>query len=485
MSTLISITSKINLTLSIIVAILYILLAVASAIHVLLHKKNIRACIGWIALIFLSPFVGTLLYILLGINRVQRKGSKLRSKGFFLKKLTKKEKTELFLNMPLEQKQFLKFGYNVYKQNFCDGNTVEPLQNGNKAYPKMIESIKSARKEVLIESYIFDSDEETDKFIEAFNTAISNGAKIKVIIDAIGTLKFFRRTIEAKLSQIKGLEYAVFLPPHIPIAFPFINLRNHRKIMIIDGKTAYFGGMNLSKNNVNIDDKKNGVLDMTFKVCGDVVDQMSQIFEDDWFFVTGKQFVSHSKSVKSMKPGKVLARVISDGPDKDGGRIEMLIHGRINFAKKKISILTPYFLPEDNILTSLEIMAMRGVEVEIIIPQKCDHVFMDWAHEPNFKRLLEKGIKIYRTPRPFDHSKICVIDDEWSFIGSANWDVRSFRLHFESIMEVIDKNFAKQLLEIIEAKKSCAKPVLLEDIEKTNIFVRIRNNACRLFTPYF
>lgn len=470
---------------SVAVAVLYILLAIGTTIHILLNKDDIKGSIGWIALVFLSPFIGTVLYIFLGINRVKRKGSKLRSKGLILENMSKKEKKERFEKLPLNAKQFIKFGFNVYNQNFTHGNNIKPLLNGVEAYPEMIKSIKKAKKEVLVESYIFDSDDETDKFIEAFKIAIKNGAKIKIIIDGIGTLKFFKRSIESKLSKIKGLKYSVFLPPQIPVAFAFINLRNHRKIMVIDGKIAFFGGMNLSKDNILIKDKKRGVLDITFKVEGPVIDQIAQVFEDDWYFAANEEMFSHSKILKGTKKGDMLARVIPDGPDKDSGKIELLIHGRINSAQKKIIIVTPYFLPENNILTALELAAMRGVDIEIILPIKSDHIIMNWAEEPNFKRLIEKGIKIYKTPRPFDHSKIFVIDNEWSFIGSANWDVRSFKLHFESNMEVLSKSFAKELTQIANQKRKKSKIVTLESIKKINILKRIRNNAFRLITPYY
>ncbi|MDR0800799.1 MAG: phospholipase D-like domain-containing protein [Endomicrobium sp.] len=464
-----------------VIACICIVLFIGTSVHILLHKDDIKSSIGWIAVVLFSPFIGTILYIFLGINRVKRKGARLRKKTIISGKYSIEN---IYKNLPVNYRQFIIFGYNVYPQNFVFGNSVEPLQNGIEAYPEMTKTIKNAKKEVLISSYIFDYDNETDKFLEAFKNAIKNGAAVKVLVDGIGTLRFFHRSIEKKLARIKGLEYGVFLPPHIPVTMPFINLRNHRKIMIIDRETAFFGGMNLSKKNVLIDDPKNGILDITFKIKGHIINQMSEVFKDDWEFATGKKFKSSPKRLPSIEADTIPARIIPDGPDNKSGIIELISHGAINVATKKILIMTPYFLPENNILTAIEMAAMRGVDVDIIIPDKGDYGFINRAVEPNFLRLIKSGVKIYRTPRPFDHSKIFVVDDEWVFIGSANWDVRSFKLNFESNIELFSKNLARKLSDIAESKKRKAKLTTAHECKTLPFLKRIRNNACRLLTPY-
>jgi cardiolipin synthase len=461
--------------------VIYIALSIGTAVHVLLHKDDIKSSIGWIALAFLSPFVGTISYILLGINRVKRKGIRLRKKSTPYEKCFAEDVAK---KLPENYRQFITFGYSVYPQNFVFGNSIEPLQNGIEAYPEMIKIIQNAKKEVLISSYIFDCDSETNKFLEAFKIAITNGAAVKVLIDGIGTLNFFHRSIEKKFARIKGLEYGIFLPPYIPVTMPFVNLRNHRKIMIIDGKTAFFGGMNLSKKNVLTEDLKNGILDITFEIKGRVIDQITEVFENDWEFVTGKKFRSLSKDLTNTEAGIIPARIIPDGPDNKSGIIELIAHGAINTAAKKILIVTPYFLPENSILTALEMAAMRGVDVDIIIPDKSDYSFMDWAVEPNFLRLVKSGVKIYRTSPPLDHSKIFVVDTEWIFIGSANWDVRSFKLNFESNIEIFSKNLAKELTSIAESKKRKAKVTTAHECKTLPFLKRIRNNSYRLLTPY-
>jgi cardiolipin synthase len=458
-----------------------VVLSILTTAHILLHKDDVKSSIGWIALVFLSPFLGTVLYVLLGINRVKRKGARLRKRNIASEKYSAETAPK---NLPENYKQFITFGYNVYPQNFVFGNFIKPLQNGFEAYPEMIKTIQNAKKEVLISSYIFDCDSETDKFLEAFKTSIKNGATVKILIDGIGTLNFFHRSIEKKLARIKGLEYGIFLPPYIPVSMPFVNLRNHRKIMIIDREIAFFGGMNLSKKNVLIYDHENGILDITFKIKGRVIDQIVEVFENDWKFATGKEFQPLSECLSHTEEGAIPARIIPDGPDSKNGTIELITHGAINTAAKKILIVTPYFLPENNILTALEMAAMRGLDVDIIIPDKSDYSFIDRAVESNFLRLVKSGIKIYRTPRPLDHSKIFVVDSEWIFIGSANWDVRSFKLNFESNIEIFSKKLAKELTVIAESKKRKAKFTTIHECKSLPLLKRIRNSAYRLLTPY-
>ncbi|MDR1952594.1 MAG: cardiolipin synthase [Elusimicrobiota bacterium] len=470
---------------SISVAVIYAVLSIAATIHILLRNYDIKSSIGWIAIVFLSPFLGTILYILFGINRVRRKAARLRSNIGKGGEFSRQEKENLMKTLPQHLHNIFAYGQNVYDCEFLKGNKVEFLLNGVEAYPQMIAAIKNAKKEVLIESYIFESDKNADNFIEAFEAAIKNGASVKVLTDGVGSLRFFRRSIEKKLSKVKGLKYGIFLPPLIPISFPFINLRNHRKLMIIDGTLAFFGGMNLSEKNLKCDDIENGVVDMTFRVEGAVIDQIAQIFEDDWAFVKGETFESRSNFIKydNHKDG-VLARVIPDGPDISQRRTQYLVCGALNFALHHIVIITPYFLPENDILAACEMAAMRGVNVEIILPGKNDHKFIALACEANFAYLIKKGIKIYRRNGPFDHSKLFIVDNSWALIGSANWDMRSFRLHFEATMEIFGEQFAEKALNIAEAKKADSRLLTLEECRDISVLKKLRDNALRLLTPY-
>jgi cardiolipin synthase len=249
---------------------------------------------------------------------------------------------------------------------------------------------------------------------------------------------------------------------------------------------AYIGGMNISKDNVVLT-AINPIDDIQFKVTGPVLDQISQVFIEDWFFATGEliQFPQYnSNTTKQTKDNSVIARVIQDGPDENHNKIRWTLINALVCAQTSVKIMTPYFIPDQTLMTSLHAAALRGVSIEIIVPERSNIPFVDWVMEANFSRIIEHGIKIYKNKRPFDHSKIVIIDDIWSFIGSSNWDARSLEFNFEINLECFDANLNSTLTEFFRLKKQNATQVIKSDINDSPAYKKIRNNMFRLFSPY-
>lgn len=466
--------------------VLLLTLQTAVTIHIILHKDDVPSAIGWTGLVWLAPILGSVIYVIFGINRVRRKAMRLHNRGADIFTVMGKTPQEIEKEVPAPLWQMLRLGYKIHPQHLALGNYIRPLIDGDEAYPPMCAAIAGAKKEVLIASYIFDNDEAGRMFVTAIKQAVKNGAKVRMLIDGVG-LNYSRPNIYAAVKKIKGLEFSVFLPSKSPVNLPFVNLRNHRKMMIIDGQTAFFGGMNVARGNLLKLRPKDPIQDVTFEVKGPVIYQMARLFEEDWIFSGKKPFLPASARCPKDTgcPGVTPARIIPDGPDGDYGKIERLCLGALACAQKTVSIVTPYFLPENNILFSLETAALRGVKVEIILPQKSNIFGMDWAMQANFRRLLSKGVKIYRAAPPFDHSKLFLVDDLWLFAGSANWDVRSFKLNFESNMECFDPALAKKVREIIEHKKKRSTAVAYDRHLHPPLTRTLRNNAFRLLTPYY
>ena len=465
-------------------SIFFLLLQISVTVHILLHKEDVSSTIGWIGLVWLAPVVGSILYILFGINRIRRKARRLHPK--------KHKFTASAKNLPDSEKyippamhQLLRLGYNIHPQMLALGNRIIPLQNGDEAYPRMCAAISAAREQVLLASYIFNNDKAGQTFVEALKTAAENGAHIRVLVDGVG-LHYSRPDIAQALKGIKNIEFSVFLPSRSPVTMPFVNLRNHRKMMIIDRQTAFFGGMNIAQGNLVAQHPKDPIADVTFEIHGPVIEQIEQLFEEDWIFSGKKPFrqpTTTKVSAKSETEGHIPARIIPDGPDADYGKFERLCLGALSCAQKSIHIVTPYFLPGNEILSALETAALRGVEVEIILPQKSNIFGMDWAMSANFPRLLKNGVHIYRAKPPFDHSKLFLIDEIWLLAGSANWDQRSFKLNFESNIECFDTELAKQVSAIIHQKKKSA--FALQAAQKTPLVRTLLANTFRLLTPYY
>ena len=462
----------------------YLLLHISVTIHILLFKEDVRSSIGWIGLVWLAPIIGSIVYVLLGINRIHRKALSLHNPKPNLKTLSSKTTDQNSQDIPKSFQQFLKLGYHVHPQYFSFGNTVQALENGDEAYPTMCDLISQAKREVLLQSYIFNDDAAGQLFIPALKQAAQNGAKIHVLVDGVG-LNYSSPSIECALKEISGLEFAIFLPSKKPFNLPFVNLRNHRKILVVDGEKAVFGGMNIAEGNLINTHPKDPIQDVTFLVTGPVVQQIARVFEADWQFSTKCKFSSVVHSFPANTPEKGAARIVPDGPDSNYGKIAFMFTGALACAQKSVHIVTPYFLPEEETLSALEVAAMRGIDIHILLPQKSNIFGMDRAMRANFKRLLKRNIKIYRTPPPFDHSKILLVDGQWAFIGSANWDVRSLKLNFECNMECIDEKLASQLATIISHKIKKSNLQSLSSLSHQPWYQRLLDNTFKLLTPYY
>ena len=467
-----------------IAGLLYLILQIVVTGHIICRKDDVKSSFGWIGLVWLTPLLGSIIYVVFGINRIRRKALSLRNKGPDIFTLTGKTEEEIRQEIPRPFLQLMHLGYKVHPQRFALGNTARAYVNGDEAYPAMCKLIAGAQKEVLMQSYIFNNDRAGKMFTDALRQAAKNGAKVKVLVDGVG-LNYSKPTIAAALKRLPGVEFSVFLPSKKPIDLPFVNLRNHRKILIVDGQEAVFGGMNVAEGNLVSTNPKEPIQDVTFHVQGPVVDQMSRVFEEDWIFSGKKHFIPASFRAKGPLPGKMPARIIPDGPDADYGKIEQMMLGALTCAQKTVQIVTPYFLPENEMLVNLELAAMRGVDVEIILPSKSNILGMDGAMRANFARLLKKGVKIFRTQPPFDHSKMMLVDRVWVFVGSANWDVRSFKLNFECNLECFDKTLAQQIGQIIARKKENARMEKLEDHLHPSLWRTLADNTLRLLTPYY
>jgi cardiolipin synthase len=222
------------------------------------------------------------------------------------------------------------------------------------------------------------------------------------------------------------------------------------------------------------------VLDTHFRLDGPVVEQLVEAFADDWLFQTGEKLLSDEWFPRLEPAGQAIARVVTSGPDEDLEQIEFVALHAISCARHSIRVVTPYFLPPDVLTTALGLAAMRGVNVEVVLPEHSNHRMVDWARRVPLRALAEAGCHIWLRPAPFDHSKLMTIDDAWSLIGSANWDIRSFRLNFELTVEIQDDGFARMLAEMTRG----GRELLLAELDRDPILLRLRNNAARLLQPY-
>jgi cardiolipin synthase A/B len=459
------------------VTILHLLIALPLCGHVLLRKEQEPVAVGWIALILLSPFIGSALYGLFGINRIARKAQRLRVR----KGANVPSPTLPRLNDPVDEVRIMRIAGSATDLPFLQGNAVKPLINGDEAFPAMLAAIAEAKTTITISTYIFDNDVLGRKFVAALTAAAKRGVRVRVLIDDIGLL-YSQRAIDDDL-RAGSVDTARFIPREIRF-IRTLNLRNHRKVMVVDGQVGFIGGMNLRHGHVLADRPRSPIQDIHFEVTGPVLDQFTDLFAEDWHFAAEQEIELPRWNALSAPAGSVTARLVADGPDHRSETLQWLLLGALASAQKHVQIMTPYFIPNGALVSALCVTAMRGVRVEIIVPAHSNIPFIGWAMAANFERLMSHGVAVFLGSAPFDHSKVMVVDGHWSLVGSTNWDQRSLRLNFEANLECTDTALAAQLGAYFDDKRARATAVSWAAVQAAPLAVRLRNNFVRLFSPY-
>lgn len=461
------------------VTIIRFILVSTVSLHILLTKRNTASAIGWIGICVLMPALGTILYLMFGINRVRRLAKKLIS-GRSPYRTTSTQASSW--NRELDG-QFAPLALMVSKltsRPLVGSNTIQCLHDGDGAYPLMLEAIEQAEKSILICSYIFRNDTIGGLFIEKLAAAHRRGIQVRVLVDGVGSGYFISETY--KRLKREGVPCARFMHSLLPWRMPFINLRNHRKILVIDGKTGFMGGLNIADENLVSQKPANPVSDTHFKVEGPIVRQLAEAIAWDWFFSAHETLTGDIYFQEHDAKGNALARIVTAGPDTDLEKIEFTLLQAITLARKQVRIMTPYFIPGSRVMSELALAALRGVMVDILIPQKSNHPPLDWACAANISPLLNAGVRVWLVDPPFNHSKLMVVDRAWAFVGSSNLDIRSLRLNFEINMEVYNTELATRLDDFMDKHRHSR--LTHHDLDKRSPLIKIRDAAARLCMPY-
>jgi cardiolipin synthase len=451
--------------------------------HALLHKRDTRSATIWVSVIWFLPALGPLLYLALGVNRLRRRAVQLGVHKTFSRDIPE-NLGESEHDGAEHLKHIARVVSRLAKQPLTAGNKIEPLVNGDAAFPAMLAAIESAQKSISLCSYIFDNDASGQKFVAALQRAVARKVQVRVLVDSAGTRYSFP-PITWKL-QLAKIPFAKFLPASIftPWRVATINLRNHRKSLIVDGQIAFTGGMNIRHGNVLADKPKSPVQDLHFRIEGPVVSELQEAFVNDWAFTTQEILDGEIWFPELKESGNVIARVVPDGPDADFENARWTLLAALAEAQTSVQILTPYFLPDNALITALNLAALRGVRVDIILPARNNLPPVHWASRAMWWQVLERGCHIWLTPPPFDHSKLMIVDGHWVLLGSANWDARSLRLNFELNVECYGRAFAQEMEKVIAKKISAAREVTLAEVDARILPSKLRDAIARLFSPY-
>ncbi len=466
---------------------IHTIIILVTSSHIILAKRDVRSAIGWVGIVSLTPFLGATLYFLFGVNRLARKARQLRGTG------EKPSAAPQSAHCPQAEIQrivgkvpsllpLVNFVQRVTNEPLLTGNLVEPFFDGDSAYASMLAAIDAAQHSVALQTYIFDNDPLGMRFVEALQRAQDRGVEVRLLIDDVGT-RYTWPTIKSVLRRHK-FPWATFLPTLIPWKFQYSNMRNHRKLLVVDGRIGFTGGMNIRVGHLSSSPGKYPVGDSHFRLEGPVVAQLMDAVATDWQFSACERLDGDLWFPELKEVGPSLCRGIPDGPEIEFDKIQLTLQGAIDCAQHSLTIVTPYFLPEQALITALNVAAIRGVEVRIVIPEVNNLRLVQYACTAQLWQMLQRGCRVFLTPPPFDHTKLVIVDGLWSFFGSANWDPRSLRLNFEFNVECYDSLLAGRLLALVDEKISRSHETTLAEVDARPLWMKLRDGVCRLAQPY-
>ena len=322
-------------------------------------------------------------------------------------------------------------------------NKVKILNDGRSKFDELFEAIRGAESSIHLEYYIIENDRIGTELIELLAQKAADGVEVRLIFDDVGSWGIKRRHV--RNMRRMGINVCCFMPVVFPWLTSKLNNRNHRKIAVIDGKIGFTGGINVADR--YIDGTKFGPWrDTHLRIEGDAVNMLQAIFMTDWYFVSGRELLNDEKYFpKSRIRSRSPMQIASSGPDSDWASIMQAFFAAINKARKSIYIASPYFLPNQAILTAMKVAALSGIDVRVMLPYRSDSKIVYWATRSYIGEMLEAGIKVYFYCNGFNHSKLLIIDDNFCSVGSANMDIRSFEDNFEVSAIMYDPKVAEEL----------------------------------------
>jgi cardiolipin synthase len=442
--------------------------------------------IAWVGFIWLVPVLGPLSYALFGINRIRRRARLLRVGELRRRPAGSSRPGPPPLrgtapdDPPL--RALARLVGSLTQRPLVGGNRVVPFTEPVRAYDAMLEAVRAATESVTLCTYLFDNDRVGERFLGELRRAVGRGVDVRVLLDGIGAA--YSWPSMARPLRRAGVRVALFLPGWLPRSFPYANLRNHRKILVVDGRSGFTGGMNIREGYCPELRPRHPIADLHFLVEGPVVAHLQEVFADDWAFCTGEGLLGKRWFPPLGPAGAVLGRGIPDGPDEDFEKLRLTLLGALACAQSSVRVVTPYFLPDASLIAALGVAALRGVEVDILLPSRNNLRLVQWASAALLWQVLERGCRVWLSPPPFDHAKLLLVDGAWALLGSSNWDPRSLRLNFEFNLECYDRDLGGVLEAVVRDRLRRARPLTLAEVDGRGLPVKLRDGFARLLSPY-
>ncbi|MEG0918878.1 MAG: cardiolipin synthase [Anaerovoracaceae bacterium] len=468
---------------------IYIINFIISLGIVFLERKNPSSTLAWIMILYIIPGFGILLYILFSQNFSREKMFKLTvdEEKFITNSLMKQEKAIAdgeyeFKNTDHRWRELIRLNQVYGKAYFTQDNSVEILTEGTDKMEALLKDIENATEIINVEYFIIKRDKIGKAFLAALTKKAKEGVKVRLLVDAMGsrtiTEEYLRDFIEA------GGKFATFFPPKLRIINIKFNYRNHRKLVVIDGKIAYIGGYNIAREYVGLKKKFGHWRDTHIRITGGAVQDINGRILMDWKFAAKEDDIDYKRLFFSLErqAGHVGMQIVSSGPDQHHEEIKRGFLRMITLAEEKIFIQTPYFVPDETILESIKMAAQSGIDVRIMIPSKPDHAFVYWATLSYVAEILRAGGRVFIYNNGFLHAKTMTVDSSVATVGSANFDIRSFKLNFETNAFIYDAKETIKLENIFEEDMKECTELTMDKYAKRSRLIKIKEPISRLLS---
>jgi len=460
---------------------------------VFIERKNPTATIAWLMALLLLPVVGFILYLFVGQSFYRERMFRVKKEDDeSLTTIIESQKKELFVNdVPGEHpisdayKRMMFMLMESNKAPVTVRNEVNVFIDGNDKFKALVDAIRGAQDHIHLEYYILKDDEIGNEVFAALTERAQAGVTVRFLGDGLGCAGPGKKFFEPY--QKAGGKLTFFFPSLMNISHPRLNYRNHRKIAVIDGKVGFIGGFNIGDDYLSRIPQWAPWRDTAVQVSGDAVLAMQMRFFLDWNYAAKDDTLEYSPRFFPDNGAPVDAwvpiQIVSGGPDTYWNPIKESYLKLITLASDSVYIQTPYFIPDESIMDALRMAALSGIDVRIMMPAKPDHMFVYWAGYSYIEQLVESGVRAYTYDTGFIHAKTIVVDEVAASVGSANWDVRSFRLNFETNTIMYDHTIAKELKEFFIHDLQVCTELTKERFEALPTKIKIKQSISRLFSP--
>lgn len=452
---------------------------VVAIFSIVWRSQGVERTLSWIFAVLAFPVVGAFLYFFLTHQPIKQSKKRKRKTKIILKG---DGNDDLIKSATESESPILNLTYSVTGFEATSDNSIDILTENENAFAKIEKTARTAKRFIWVEFYIIKKDKTGKSFLKLLADMAGTGIEVRLLYDAYGSSGLDPKLVkQIKKAGGKVESFNPFNPFRSRWSF---HLRNHRKLIVIDGETAFTGGMNIS-DEYSGRNRRRGLSyfrDTHLQISGGAVNDLANVFREDWAYATGGEILSEMPSA-SLKKGKSIVAILPSDPDQFQNATALVFFEALNQARKSIYLTSPYFIPDEPIMRALECAALRGVDVRIIVPQKSDVILARQAAISHYAQLIPVGVKVYEYKPSMLHAKTLIIDNELSIVGSANMDIRSFRLNFELNALVLDKEIAEKLKEKFFQDLQKSKYIDPAAFAKRGIKSRIIERIARLLSP--